>query len=101
VGRTAGGAEIIETRTVTVAFTAAVVTVKVQGGEAWLLALVDGAQAHGTGKVFAAGASQTFSGKQVTIRTGNAAATQIIYNGQLVGALGAQGQVVERTFTFQ
>jgi cytoskeletal protein RodZ len=101
VGRTAGGAEIIETRTVTVAFTAAVVTVKVQGGEAWLLALVDGAQAPGTGKVFAAGASQTFSGKQVTIRTGNAAATQIIYNGQLVGALGAQGQVVERTFTFQ
>ena len=101
VGRTAGGAEIIETRTVTVAFTAAVVTVKVQGGDAWLLALVDGAQAPGTGKVFAAGASQTFTGKQVTIRTGNAGATQIVYNGQLVGALGAQGQVVERTFSFQ
>jgi hypothetical protein len=101
VGRTAGGAEIIETRTVTVSFTAAVVTVKVQGGDAWLLALVDGAQAPGTGKVFAAGASQTFTGKQVTIRTGNAGATQIVYNGQLVGALGSQGQVVERTFTFQ
>jgi cytoskeletal protein RodZ len=101
VGRTAGGAEIIETRTVTVAFTAAVVTVKVQGGNAWLLALVDGAQAPGTGRVVAAGASMTFTGKQVTIRTGNAAATQIVYNGQLVGALGAQGQVVERTFTFQ
>ncbi|HEX9436276.1 MAG TPA: RodZ domain-containing protein [Candidatus Limnocylindria bacterium] len=101
VARTAAGAELIDTRTVTVSFTAAVVTVKVQGGDAWLLALVDGAQAPGTGRIFASGASQTFSGKQVTIRTGNAGATQVIYNGQLVGALGSQGQVVEKSYTFQ
>jgi len=100
VARNAGGAEIIETRTVTVAFTAAVVTVKVQEGSAWLLAIVDGAQAPGTGRVVAAGTTQTFRGRQVTIRTGNAAATQIVYNGQLVGALGTPGQVVELTFTY-
>ena len=101
VARTATGAESTETRTVTVSFTAAVVTVIVQGGDAWLLAQVDGAQAPGTGRVFSNGASTTFTGKQVTIRTGNAGATQVIYNGQLQGKLGESGQVVEKTFTFQ
>lgn len=101
VARTASGAESTETRTVTVSFTAAVVTVIVQGGDAWLLAQVDGTQAPGTGRVFASGASTTFTGRQVTIRTGNAGATQVIYNGQLQGTLGQAGQVVEKTFTFQ
>ncbi len=101
VARTAAGAEVTETRTVTVSFTAAVVTVRVTGGDAWLLAQVDGAQAPGTGKVLANGATQTFQGKQVVIRTGNAGATQVVYNGQLLGKLGDQGQVVEKTFTFQ
>jgi len=101
VARTAAGAEATETRTVTVSFTAAVVTVIVQGGDAWLLAQVDGTQAPGTGRVFTNGASTTFTGKQVVLRTGNAGATQVIYNGQLQGTLGAQGQVVEKTFTFQ
>ncbi len=101
VARTATGAESTETRTVTVAFTAAVVTVRITGGDAWLLAQVDGAQAVGTGKVFANGAVQTFQGKQVLIRTGNAGVTQVVYNGQLLGKLGEQGQVVEKTFTFQ
>jgi cytoskeletal protein RodZ len=101
VARTAAGAESTETRTVTVSFTAAVVTVIVQGGDAWLLAQVDGSQAAGTGRVFANGASATFSGRQVVIRTGNAGVTQVIYNGQLQGKLGEQGQVVEKTFTFQ
>lgn len=100
VARSAGGAEIIETRTVTVAFTAAVVTVRVLEGSAWLLATVDGAQAPGTGRVLAAGTTQTFTGRQVTIRTGNGGATQVVYNGQLVGTLGTQGQVVERTFSY-
>ena len=101
VARTASGAESIETRTVTVAFTAAVVTVRVQGGDAWLAAFVDGAQAPGTNRVFAAGSSVTFTGRQVVLRTGNAGATQVVYNGQLLGTLGIQGQVVERTFTYQ
>ncbi len=101
VARTGGGAESTETRTVTVAFTAAVVTVRITGGSAWLLAQVDGAQAPGTGKVFSSGAVQTFQGKQVLIRTGNAGVTQVVYNGQLIGTLGGAGQVVEKTFTFQ
>jgi len=100
VARTAGGAEVTETRTVTVAFTSAVVTVRVQGGEAWLYVTVDGAPVPGTGRVFASGTSQTFAGKQVVVRTGNAGATAVVYNGELQGALGAQGQVVERAFTF-
>lgn len=101
VARTAAGAESAETRQVTVSFTLAVVTVKVDGGDTWLLARVDGKQAEGTGRVFEAGTERTFSGKQVTIRTGNAAATLVTYNGALLGALGTSGQVVERTFTFQ
>ncbi|MDE3193686.1 MAG: DUF4115 domain-containing protein [Chloroflexota bacterium] len=101
VARTATGAESTETRTVTVAFTAAVVTVRISGGDAWLLAQVDGAQAAGTGKVLQNGAVQTFQGKQILIRTGNAGVTQVVYNGQLLGKLGDQGQVVEKTFTYQ
>ncbi len=101
VARTATGAESTETRTVVVSFTAAVVTVTVQGGDAWLLAQVDGAPAPGTNRVVAAGTSLTFTGKQVLVRTGNAGVTQVVYNGQPLGKLGEQGQVVERTFTFQ
>lgn len=100
VARTATGAESTETRTVVVSFTQAVVTVTVQGGDAWLLAQVDGTQAPGTGKVLAAGTSLTFSGKQVVVRTGNAGVTQVVYNGQAIGKLGDQGQVIEKTFTF-
>jgi hypothetical protein len=92
---------VSETRNVTVTFTQAVVTVIVQGGDAWLLAQVDGSQAPGTGRVFSNGASETFKGREVVIRTGNAGATRVIYNGQLLGTLGGAGQVVERTFTFQ
>lgn len=99
--RTAAGAESTEMRTVTVAFTSAVVTVRVQGGEAWLLATVDGVQAPGTNRIFANGANVTFTGKTVALKTGNAGATQVTYNGELLGTLGTTGQVVERTFTFQ
>jgi cytoskeletal protein RodZ len=101
VAKTGTGAESSETRTVTVSFTTAVVTVRVEGGSAWLLARVDGAQVAGTGRVLESGTELTFKGKQVFIRTGNAGATQVVYNGALVGALGTTGQVVERTFTYQ
>lgn len=101
LARSATGGEVTETRTVTVAFTAAVVTVIIQGGDAWLLARVDGVQAEGTGRIFTNGTSATFTGRQVTIRTGNAGATTVIYNGQLLGTLGVAGQVVDRTFTLQ
>jgi cytoskeleton protein RodZ len=101
VAKTAAGAESAETRTVTVSFTTAVVTVRVEGGSAWLLARVDGAQVQGTGRVVESGTEYTFKGKQVFIRTGNAGATLVTYNGALVGRLGSTGQVVERTFTYQ
>ena len=55
VAKTAAGAEVQETRTVAVAFTAAVVTVRIIGGDAWILATVDGAQAPGTNKIIANG----------------------------------------------
>ncbi|MDP9264874.1 MAG: DUF4115 domain-containing protein [Chloroflexota bacterium] len=98
VARTARGAEVQETRTVGVSYSAAVVTVRVQGGPAWLVATVDGAQAPNTNKVFADGQVLSFSGKRVVLRTGNAGTTYVTYNGLDVGRMGAPGQVIERAF---
>ena len=100
VAKTATGAEVQETRTVSVSFTAAVVTVRVVGGDAFLVATVDGAQAPGTNKVVPAGQVLTFTGKAVTIRTGNAGATFLAFNGQDLGKMGDPGQVTERSFKF-
>lgn len=99
VARGASGASVTETRTVTVAYTTAVVQVTLKGGDAWLQATVDGTVVPGTGRVYKEGETATFSGKQVSLRTGNAAATLVIYNGVPQGALGTQGQVVEKTYT--
>ena len=98
VAKTATGAEIQETRTVAVSYTSVVVTVRVSGGEAWLLAVIDGAQAPNTNRVFSNGQTVTFSGRQVVLRTGNAGATFVTHNGEDLGRLGNNGQVVERTF---
>lgn len=98
VARPVSGAEIVETRNVTVAFTMAVVTVQVRGTESWLQAVVDGTVSPGTGRIFAPGQSATFTGRQVTLRSGNAGATFVVFNGQELGSLGAEGQVVERSF---
>lgn len=100
VAKNATGAEVQETRTVAVSYTAAVVTVRVNGGEAFIVATVDGAQAPGTNKVFPAGQVLTFSGKDVTIRSGNAGTTFLAFNGQDLGKMGESGQVVERSFRF-
>jgi len=94
-----GGSVATATRTVHVSYTMTVVAVRVQGGEAWLQAIVDGAQFAGTGRVFAAGQSLTVSGREVFLRTGNAGATFVSVNGRDLGALGATGQVVDRVFT--
>ena len=99
VVRPGGGGELVESRSVTVTFTAAVVTVRIDGTESWLQAVVDGAVVPGTGRIYGAGQAATFTGRQVTLRAGNAGATFVIFNGQEVGYLGAQGQVVERSFT--
>ncbi len=98
VARQANGTELSEARSVTVVFTAAVVTVQIRGSESWLQAVVDGAIVPGTGRIYAAGQAATFSGRQVTLRAGNAGATFVVFNGQELGSLGAEGQVVERTF---
>jgi len=98
VAKTATGAAVQETRTVAVSFTAAIVTVRIQGGDAWILATVDGAQAAGTNKIFPSGQVLTFSGKAVTVRSGNAGATYLAFNGQELGKMGEAGQVTERSF---
>ena len=99
VARPATGAELTQTRSVTVVFTTAVVTVRIQGSESWLQAVVDGAVVPGTGRIYPAGHAATFTGRQVTLRTGNAGTTFVVFNGQELGSLGNDGQVVERTFT--
>jgi cytoskeletal protein RodZ len=98
VAKTATGAEVQETRAVTVSYTAAVVTVRIGGGDAYIVATVDGTQAPGTNKVFPNGQVLTFTGKTVTVRTGNAGATFLTFNGQDLGKMGEVGQVMERTF---
>jgi hypothetical protein len=100
IAKTATGAEVQETRTVAVSYTAAVVTVRIVGGDAYIVATVDGAQAPGTNKVFPTGQVLTFTGKAVTIRTGNAGATYLAFNGQDLGKMGDNGQVTERTFRY-
>jgi cytoskeleton protein RodZ len=101
VAKSASGASVTETRSVTVAYTAAFVQVVVRGGDAWLQAVVDGTVVAGTGRIYKDGETQTFTGRQVVLRTGNAGATQVTYNGVSQGALGSSGQVVEKVYTAQ
>lgn len=96
--RTATGAEVQETRTVAVSYTAAVVMVRITGGDAWILATVDGTQTPGTNKIFPNGQVLTFSGKTVSVRSGNAGVTFLAFNGQDIGKMGEVGQVTERSF---
>ena len=97
--KTATGAEVQETRTVAISYTAAVVTVRISGGEAWILATVDGTPAPGTNRVFPSGQVLTFTGRSVTVRSGNAGATFLAFNGQDLGKMGGVGQVSERSFS--
>ena len=101
VARNSTGGTVEETRNVVVAYTAAVVNVFVNGGDAWILATVDGTDVQGTGRVYHPGETAVFTGKEVRIKSGNAANTQVIYNGQLIASLGRQGEVVERVFLAQ
>ena len=101
VASNAAGGTATETRSVTVAYTAAVVNVTLKGGEAWLQATVDGTVVPGTGRVFKEGETATYTGREVRLRSGNGAATIVSYNGQPAVALGQQGEVVERVYTAQ
>ena len=100
VARNGQGGIVEETRNVNVQYTAAVVNLFVKGGDAWILATVDGKDVDG-GRVFHDGETALFTGKEVRIRSGNGAATQVIYNGQLIASLGRPGEVVDRTFRVQ
>src|SRR5437588_3454167 len=99
--QTASGGTVEETRNVVVVYTAAVVNVFVRGGDTWMLATVDGADVPGSGRIYKDGETAAFIGKEVRIKAGNAAAAQVIYNGQLIAGLGKQGEVVERVFVAQ
>src|SRR5213594_2503888 len=88
-------------RQVSVVYTSAVVQVFVKGGEAWIQATVDGTIAAGTGRLYKDGETATFTGKTVAIRSGNAAATQVTYNGVYQGTMGQQGQIAEKVYTAQ
>jgi cytoskeletal protein RodZ len=101
VARNSAGGTVEETRTVVIAYTAAVVIVRVTGGDSWILATVDGNCEPCQGRVFKDGETATFQGKEVRIKTGNAAAVQVNYNGQVTASLGRPGEVVERVFVAQ
>ena len=101
VAKSAAGASVTETRSVTVAYTTAVVLVAMKGGDSWMQATVDGAVVAGTGRVFKDGETASFQGREVRIRTGNGAVTTITRNGQFEGVMGQQGQVVEKVYTAQ
>ncbi len=98
VARTASGTTVEETRTVTVRFDSAVVNVAITGGDAWLLATVDGKDVDGTGRVFKEGEVAQFTGAEVRLRTGNGAATIVSYNGQPASPLGSAGTVVDKVY---
>lgn len=99
VARTAGGAEVQQERAVNVVYTRAVVQVQIRGGDAWLLAIVDGAQDGRTNRVQPNGTTLSFAGKEVRVRSGNAGATYLIVNGRNLGVMGKSGEVVERSFS--
>ena len=99
--RGASGAATTVARQVTVVYTAAVIQMFVKGGDAWVQATVDGTVVAGTGRVYKDGESATFTGKTVAVRSGNAAATNITYNGVYLGTMGQQGQVAEKVYSAQ
>ena len=99
VARSPAGGIVQETRTVSVAYNAAVVNVLIRGGDAWLLATVDGSQVAGTGRVFKDGETATYTGQEVRLRSGNGAATLVSVNGAPAVALGNQGEVVEKVYS--
>ena len=67
-------------------------------GDCWTRVIVDGGVAYEG--MIVAGQSFDWNGKEsVNVLLGNAGAAQFVMNGQSVGAIGAYGDVVEKTFT--
>jgi hypothetical protein len=65
----------------------------------WLNVIVDGKSQYGSGRILPAGSQLYFTGLDVKITSGRAAATLITLNGQPVGALGSG--VATREFASQ
>jgi uncharacterized protein YfaP (DUF2135 family) len=101
IAGTGSGPNTTLKRQVNVVYTSAVVQVFVRGGDAWIQASVDGTVVAGTGRVYRDGETVTFTGKIVVVRSGNAAATQLTYNGIFQGPMGQQGQIAEKQYTAQ
>jgi cytoskeletal protein RodZ len=62
----------------------------------WLLVKVDGSQM--VEGIYPAGTIKSFHGKSASIRAGNAGGVDLTVNGKHIGALGALGAVVDKTF---
>jgi cytoskeleton protein RodZ len=73
------------------------VILRIGPGAAWIEVQADGVKLT---RLFTAGATQTFKAQdQITVRTGNAGSTEIVVNGQNLGKMGNELEVVTRTFT--
>lgn len=89
-----GGAEPAQqTVTVDVVYKGQFVTVEARDGAAWIRVWVDGEIAE-EGHTFRRGELETFEAKRaVVVSTGNAGATWVTVNGEVIGALGKDGQL--------
>jgi cytoskeletal protein RodZ len=76
------------------------VQVSVEGSASWLSILADGNLAYE--QIAQPGFSQTFEAqREISIRTGNAGAVGVTVNGQNLGKLGDNGEVLTREFTLK
>lgn len=67
-------------------------------GDCWTRVIVDGVLAY-EGMITSGETKDWQGNKNVSVLIGNAGAAQFVMNGESVGALGAEGDVVEKTFT--
>lgn len=88
-----GAAPATQTATVAVAYKGQFVTVEARDGSAWIRVWVDGEIAE-EGHTFRRGEVATFEAKRaVVVSTGNAGATWVTVNGEVIGAIGKDGQL--------
>lgn len=73
------------------------VTLNVKGNQSWILVVVDGNTAFQG--LLTSGQSRDFMGNsKIYVRLGNAGAVEVLVNGQNLGYLGSQGDVVDKEF---
>lgn len=75
-------------------------SLNVKNKDSWIRVIVDGTPAFQG--ILSAGQSKSFEAKdKISIRLGNAGAVEVQVNGQNLGALGGDGDVIDREFTSQ